>query len=829
MFRHGKRGIALLCSLLCTLLCLGGPTATLAAQPRATATVRVGFPILSGFSEKTAEGEYTGYTYEYLQEIAKYTGWEYEFVEVEGDTNASLTALLDMLEAGEIDLMGGMIRNEQTEALYDFPEYSAGTSFAVLTVRADDTRFSESDYSALSNIRVGAQATAKRRIQHFESFCAANNIDAQVETYQGEALWLEALDSGEVDALLEGDTSVDSDRRIIARFAESPHYFATTKGNTAVISGLNTGLAKIREVDFHYDTQLYEKYFGGKEDPTLFLSQEERDYISSSGTLRAVYPAGWNPLHHREKGAFAGVSATLLEQICRETGLSLDYREVGSYQEGVEMIQAGEADILIGAPPSAEAAIDSGLTLTQSYLPLQCILVRSSATDPSRENRAACLRGYPASDELAEQEIIWYDTPEACLQAVEQGEVGSFVTNSYLLQQYLQNRSYRNLVYSPLDDSTAGLCLALGRPADTTLLTVLSKAIGSISERERQDAVFQNTLTTQPKISLMGLLYAYPLQSVLAVVALFAVVLGLVIFFVRTKIRHQQRLVLDGQRYRTIAELSDELLYEYDVQADTLTVSDKFAKAFGSDLIIPHYQARAKELFPNLSGWNEQVSKQVFDLNQKSVQAEICCTLADGSSAWFSMLRVCLYDDEGRPLYCIGKLRNIEKERAERASLLHRSQTDGLTGLYNRRTCEKEVLRLLNALQPGETAAFFLLDLDRFKSVNDRFGHQMGDDILIELARCMETAFPDGVLGRLGGDEFIACLPRCSAPQAAQVAENFCRQLVEHCADRRAGISASVGIAIARSDDTFEALYHRSDKALYQAKAEGGNTFSLGN
>ena len=110
------------------------------------------------------------------------------------------------------------------------------------------------------------------------------------------------------------------------------------------------------------------------------------------------------------------------------------------------------------------------------------ILVRGNATDPGRENRSACLRGYPVNDELAGQEIVWYDTPLACLQAVERGEVDSFVTNSYLLQQYLQNRSSRNLVYSPLDDSSAGLCLALPRPADTTLLTVLSKAIGSISE-----------------------------------------------------------------------------------------------------------------------------------------------------------------------------------------------------------------------------------------------------------------------------------------------------------------------------------------------------------
>ena len=121
MFRHGKRGIALLCALFCALLCLSGPGAALAAQPQATATVRVGFPILPGFSEKTADGEYTGYTYEYLQEIAKYTGWEYEFVEVEGDIDTSLTKLLDMLAAGEIDLMGGCSAASRPRRSTTFP------------------------------------------------------------------------------------------------------------------------------------------------------------------------------------------------------------------------------------------------------------------------------------------------------------------------------------------------------------------------------------------------------------------------------------------------------------------------------------------------------------------------------------------------------------------------------------------------------------------------------------------------------------------------------------------------------------------------------------
>lgn len=71
--------------------------------------IRVGYPIQLGMTEVDEQGNYSGYTYEYLEEIAQYTGWDYEFVQVEGDLNESLVTLMDMLEKGDIDLMGGML------------------------------------------------------------------------------------------------------------------------------------------------------------------------------------------------------------------------------------------------------------------------------------------------------------------------------------------------------------------------------------------------------------------------------------------------------------------------------------------------------------------------------------------------------------------------------------------------------------------------------------------------------------------------------------------------------------------------------------------------
>lgn len=90
--------------------------------------IRVGYPIQLGMTEVDEQGNYSGYTYEYLEEIAQYTGWDYEFVQVEGDLNESLVTLMDMLEKGEIDLMGGCFTAGRWNSCMIIPPTAMGLS-----------------------------------------------------------------------------------------------------------------------------------------------------------------------------------------------------------------------------------------------------------------------------------------------------------------------------------------------------------------------------------------------------------------------------------------------------------------------------------------------------------------------------------------------------------------------------------------------------------------------------------------------------------------------------------------------------------------------------
>jgi diguanylate cyclase (GGDEF)-like protein/PAS domain S-box-containing protein len=169
---------------------------------------------------------------------------------------------------------------------------------------------------------------------------------------------------------------------------------------------------------------------------------------------------------------------------------------------------------------------------------------------------------------------------------------------------------------------------------------------------------------------------------------------------------------------------------------------------------------------------------------------------------------------------------NLELRESLREQALH----DDLTGLFNRRYLEERLdQELRRARRSGTPLAVLLLDLDRFKEVNDQHGHAAGDVLLARFARLLqETVRADDVVARYGGEEFTVILPSAGAREALKVAEKVRRltqRLSLEAGERRLGtVTVSVGIA-AHPDcgDSPEELLEAADRALYRAKREGRN------
>lgn len=174
----------------------------------------------------------------------------------------------------------------------------------------------------------------------------------------------------------------------------------------------------------------------------------------------------------------------------------------------------------------------------------------------------------------------------------------------------------------------------------------------------------------------------------------------------------------------------------------------------------------------------------------------------------------------------------IEKQNRE---LLHLAMHDGLTGLLNRRAYFDSATSVISRnRQSGRPVAVLMLDVDHFKSFNDRYGHALGDAVLRRVAECLRKAVRTGDwTGRYGGEEFSALLDGASVEEALAIAERL-RSLLEETAGRGIHegkdltVTASIGVATSPPHETeFETLVNLADEALYAAKHGGRNRVVL--
>ncbi len=152
---------------------------------------------------------------------------------------------------------------------------------------------------------------------------------------------------------------------------------------------------------------------------------------------------------------------------------------------------------------------------------------------------------------------------------------------------------------------------------------------------------------------------------------------------------------------------------------------------------------------------------------------------------------------------------------------------DGLTGLYNRmKFIELFVIEYELMVQRHYPMSVIMMDIDRFKSINDTFGHNTGDRILKQTADTLRDALRNvDIVCRWGGEEFVMLLPAADADEAVRIAEGI-RRRVETMKSTLPAITGSFGVTEVKEGDTLEKVIERADKALYRSKQEGRNRVS---
>ena len=188
------------------------------------------------------------------------------------------------------------------------------------------------------------------------------------------------------------------------------------------------------------------------------------------------------------------------------------------------------------------------------------------------------------------------------------------------------------------------------------------------------------------------------------------------------------------------------------------------------------------------------------------------------------------YDEDGKLSRVLWLVENIDADKRKTNHLLYLSETDLMTGIRNRGSGERKIKEYMEANRQG---MFCLLDVDKFKQINDEYGHAVGDKVLIEVARCLKEAFHDGdVVMRLGGDEFaVFALGVTEINWAMPLLRDFFGKLEEinipELHGKKIRVSLGAAFKVDGDDLDFESLYKNADSCTYLSKKVIGNTYTF--
>ena len=176
--------------------------------------------------------------------------------------------------------------------------------------------------------------------------------------------------------------------------------------------------------------------------------------------------------------------------------------------------------------------------------------------------------------------------------------------------------------------------------------------------------------------------------------------------------------------------------------------------------------------------------------------------------------------------------RTLDRQRASVVDGLRLATIDPLTGIFNRRYALPHLRRITErAAQTGRQFAVMVIDVDRFKGVNDTYGHAAGDEVLIDIASRLTMNMREvDMIARIGGEEFLAVMPEITLELARMVAERVCKVISERPVRLRDGteiaVTVSIGLAMGRGGEDVS-IVDDADQALLYSKAEGRNQVTI--
>ena len=469
------------------ITCLIALPASTSAKENSDNVVRVG-SFEETYNIVNEKGERRGYGYEYLQDIAGYAGWSYEYV------TSNWEDCFTQLENGEIDILGGISYTDERAKNMLFSDMPMGEEKYYIYTDASNMNLTAGNLDSFEgkNIGVLKDHIPEDVLNEWESKYGLHTQHINVSTTPEV---MDKLSRHEIDCFVSVEESrwEESDISPVTSIGETEIYFAINPQRPDIKEALDSAMHRIKDDNPFYTDDLYRRYLSAQS--SSFLSKEEREWIRQHGAIRIGYlnQDGGVSSVNPSTGKLTGVITDYVDlaQNCLQ-GQTLRF-ELKGYDTRSELLQAlhdGKIDLIFHANQNPYFAETNGFALSDTLLTLNMAAITAkNYFDENKENIAAvekdnfALKAY-LSYNYPQWKIMEYETLNAAVKAMQEGEADCIVSNSSAVADYLKN----NKLHSVFLTKEADISFAV-QQGETVLLSILNKTLTSMPVTKFSGAV----------------------------------------------------------------------------------------------------------------------------------------------------------------------------------------------------------------------------------------------------------------------------------------------------------------------------------------------------
>jgi diguanylate cyclase (GGDEF)-like protein/PAS domain S-box-containing protein len=566
----------------------------------------------------------------------------------------------------------------------------------------------------------------------------------------------------------------------------------------------------------------FEGLIKDKSNKKINFTHSELKYLEYKKELTMCINPDWMPFEKLDKNNHhIGISAEYFRIIRKQLNIPINIIKTQSWKQSLEFMKEKKCDILplVMKTPFRE----KHMSFTKPYIKVPLILATKNdisfveSFNQLKGQSIAIVEGFASNEILKvkypELNIIIVKNAKNGLQKVLSEEVIGFVGSVATVNYILQNNFMNEIKIGGRFDELWELSIAVHND-DSILLGVFEKLIKNISSRTKLEILNKYTsIKYEDRID-----YFLILEIVFVAFIIILIFLYWNIKLFKTK----SELVLAHKEIDNYLKMIERnvLISLSDKNGKITDISAALCKLTGytKDELIgkSHNIFRHKDM-------DDSAFEDMWKILKKgnTWNGEVKNLKKDGSYYWAEVIIAPTFDNNKILTGYSAIRQNItDKKKLEKISI-----TDSLTKISNRlyldRNYEYESKR---AKRYKKNLSIILIDIDLFKNINDSYGHNIGDDVLIEIANILKQNIRNiDKLGRWGGEEFLIICPETSCKNAEVLAENLRKIIDCHVFQSVGNLTCSFGLTKYYTDDKNNEAFIRADKALYLAKEKGRN------